>query len=138
MPRGRHRHGRCGRGQFAGSAIRRFLEPVLLLLLQRGDNHGYDLTGALEPFGLGEVAPGPVYRTLRDLEAAELVQSEWDVESSEGPARRVYHITPAGRRYLAEWAEELQETDEMLHHFLAAYKQHAREEEDGDELEGKA
>jgi PadR family transcriptional regulator PadR len=131
MPQGRHRRGRCGRGQFAGGAIRRFLEPVLLLLLRRGANHGYDLTSALEPFGLGEVAPGPVYRTLRDLEAAGLVQSEWDVESSEGPARRVYHITQPGRRYLAEWAEELQETDKMLHHFLAAYDRHTQEDEDG-------
>jgi PadR family transcriptional regulator PadR len=127
MPRGRHRHGPCGRGQFAGGAIRRFLEPVLLLLLHRSANYGYDLVGALEPFGLGDVAPGPVYRTLRDLEAAGLVQSEWDVESSGGPARRVYRLTQAGQHHLDGWVEELQETDRMLHHFLAAYERHVQE-----------
>lgn len=124
MPHRRRRRGRGGRGQFAGGAIRRFLEPVLLLLLHQGASHGYDLVSALEPFGLGDVAPGPVYRTLRQLEAAGLVESEWDTESSGGPARRVYRLTPAGRHHLAGWVEELHETDDMLHHFLGAYDRH--------------
>ncbi len=127
MPRGRRRRGRGGRGQFAGGAIRRFMEPVLLLLLYRDASHGYDLVSALEPFGLGDVAPGPVYRTLRGLESAGLVESEWDTESSAGPARRVYRLTEAGRRYLVDWVEELRETDSALHHFLAAYDRHVKE-----------
>jgi len=49
MPRRRHRRGR--RGQFAGGAIRRFLEPVLLLILHQGANHDYELVNALAPFG---------------------------------------------------------------------------------------
>ncbi|GAB4530085.1 MAG: helix-turn-helix transcriptional regulator [Anaerolineae bacterium] len=121
MHRGGRQRGRGGRGQFAGGVIRRFLEPVLLLLLHRGDSHGYELASALEPFGLGDVAPGPVYRTLRAMEAAGLVQSEWDVESSGGPARRMYRLTQAGQRHLETWVEDLQETDRRLHHFLAAY-----------------
>jgi PadR family transcriptional regulator PadR len=126
MPRGRHRRGRGRRGQFAGGAIRRFMEPVLLLLLYQDASHGYDLVSSLEPFGLGDVAPGPVYRTLRGLETAGLVESEWDTESSAGPARRVYRLTEAGRRYLVDWVEELRETDSALHHFLAAYDRHVK------------
>ena len=126
MPHRRRRRGRGGRGQFSGGAIRRFLEPVLLLLLHRGASHGYELVNALEPFGLGDVAPGPVYRTLRGLEAAGLVESEWDTESSGGPARRVYRLTPAGRHHLAGCVEELRETDDMLHHFLGAYNRHIK------------
>ncbi|MEJ2555061.1 MAG: helix-turn-helix transcriptional regulator [Anaerolineae bacterium] len=126
MPRGRRRRGRGGRGQFVGGAIRRFMEPVLLLLLYQDASHGYDLVSALEPFGLGDVAPGPVYRTLRGLESAGLVESEWDTESSAGPARRVYRLTEAGRRYLVDWVEELRETDSALHHFLAAYDRHVK------------
>jgi PadR family transcriptional regulator len=129
MHQARHRHGRCGRGQFGGGAIRRFLEPVLLLLLHQGADHGYGLVGALEPFGLGDVAPGPVYRTLRELEAAGLVQSEWNVESSGGPARRVYRLTEAGQQQLDTWVEELRETDSLLHHFLASYDRHMEEDE---------
>ena len=122
------RRQRRGRGHSAGGAIRRFLEPVLLLILRREASHGYDLVSALEPFGLGDVAPGPVYRTLRHLEAAGLVESEWDTESSGGPARRVYRLTQAGHHQLAEWAEELRQTDSTLHHFLAAYDRHINDD----------
>ncbi len=122
MPRRRHRRGE--RGQFAGGAIRRFLEPCLLLLLHQGANHGYDLVNALAPFGLGDMASGPVYRTLRDLEESGLVQSEWDTQASGGPARRVYRLTEAGHRSLVDWVANLRETDERLHHFLDAYERH--------------
>ena len=118
---------RGGRGGLAGGAIRRFLEPVLLLLLHQDSNHGYELVSALEPFGLGGMASGPVYRTLRELEAAGLVQSEWDTKSSGGPARRVYRLTKAGHQYLADWVEHLQETDGVLHRFLTAYDRHMKE-----------
>ncbi|GAB4545119.1 MAG: helix-turn-helix transcriptional regulator [Anaerolineae bacterium] len=121
MPGRRHRRGRGTRGGFAGGAIRRFLEPCLLLLLHQRPSHGYELVGALEPFGLGDIAPGPVYRTLRELEAAGLIQSEWDTESSGGPARRVYRLTQDGHHHLAGWVESLRETDSMLHRFLTAY-----------------
>ena len=123
MARGRRRR---GRGQFSGE-IRRFLEPVLLLLLHQGASHGYELVGALEPFGLGGMAPGPVYRTLRDLEAMGLVQSEWDTQSTAGPARRVYNLTEAGHHHLAGWVKRLRETDNILHRFLTAYDQHIEE-----------
>ena len=128
MPQRRRRRRGAGRGRSAGGAIRRFLEPVLLLILRREASHGYDLVSALEPFGLGDVAPGPVYRTLRQLEASGLVESEWDTESSGGPARRVYRLTPAGRHHLAGWVEDLRETDDMLHHFLAAYERHINDD----------
>ena len=85
MPQRRRRR-RGGRGKCAGGAVRRFMEPILLLLLHQGANHGYELVNALAPFDLGDVAPGPVYRVLRELEAAGVVQSEWDTESSAGPA----------------------------------------------------
>ena len=125
MPRRRRRQGR--RGQFARGAIRRFLEPVLLLLLHQGANHGYELVSALAPFGLGDTASGPVYRALRELEAAGLTRSEWDTQSSGGPARRVYHLTEAGYRCLADWVEDLRETDNALHHFLTAYDRQMKE-----------
>jgi poly-beta-hydroxybutyrate-responsive repressor len=103
------------------------MEPVLLLLLHRGASHGYDLVSALEPYGLGDVPAGPVYRTLRELEAAGLVKSEWDTESSAGPARRVYRLTEAGHHHLADWVAGLRETDSVLHHFLAAYDRHMKD-----------
>ncbi|MFL7809626.1 MAG: helix-turn-helix transcriptional regulator [Anaerolineae bacterium] len=116
MP-GRQRRGR-GRGRGWGRPIRGFLEPCLLLVLQRGKSHGYDLKDELGPFGMGNVNPSLVYRALRDMEEEGLVRSEWDTESTAGPARRVYELTREGHERLNEWAEELRHTDLVLHHFL--------------------
>jgi len=127
MPQRRHRRGIGGGRGLAGGGIRRFLEPCLLLLLHKGPSHGYELVGALQPFGLGDVAPGPVYRTLRELEATGLIQSEWDTESSGGPARRVYRLTEVGHHHLSDWVESLRQTDSVLHHFLTTYDQHIRD-----------
>jgi PadR family transcriptional regulator PadR len=116
---GRHGRGR-GRGRGWGRPIRGFLEPCLLLVLQRGKSHGYELKDELGPFGMGNVNPSLVYRALRDMEEDGLVRSEWDTESAAGPARRVYELTREGRERLSEWAEELRHTDRVLHHFLEA------------------
>jgi poly-beta-hydroxybutyrate-responsive repressor len=103
------------------------MEPVLLLLLHRGASHGYDLVSALEPFGLSDVAPGPVYRMLRQMEESGLVRSEWDTDASGGPARRVYQLTEEGHHHLTQWVEDLRHTDSVLHHFLEAYDRHIEE-----------
>jgi poly-beta-hydroxybutyrate-responsive repressor len=98
-------------------------------VLRGGAGHGYELKGELEPFGLGDVNPSLVYRALRDMEVDELVESEWDTETTAGPARRVYRITTAGRDHLAQWAEDLRATDRMLHRFLQSVDQAQEESE---------
>ena len=125
MPRRRRLRGAAGRRR--RGHIQRFLEPCLLLLLHRGKSHGYELAQELAPFGLGQIDPSLVYRMLRDMEGAGLVRSEWDPDVVAGPARRVYHLTSEGDRYLAEWVNDLGETDRFLHHFLEAYEHHMNE-----------
>jgi DNA-binding PadR family transcriptional regulator len=78
---------------------------------------------------LEEVNPSLVYRALRDMEDQELVESEWDTETTAGPARRVYSITEAGLAHLKQWAEDLRETDRILHHFLEMVDQTQEEKE---------
>ncbi len=76
----------------------------------------------LADLGLPGVDPSLVYRLLRDMEEAALVRSEWDTQVASGPARRVYRLMPDGDALLADWVAELQETDRVLHGFLAAYE----------------
>ena len=104
--------------------IRGFLEPCLLLLLHLSDSYGYDLTSALASFGLGNVDSSLVYRMLRDLEDAGLVESTWESATSLGPARRFYRITSSGESHLAGWITDLRVTDEVLHYFLEVYDRH--------------
>jgi PadR family transcriptional regulator PadR len=124
MPRGKGwRRRRRGRGW--ARTLNRFVEPCLLLLLHRGDSHGYDLLESLKEFGFAEdtVDSSVVYRCLRDMEERGFVASTWDTEGG-GPPRRVYQLSAEGDQYLAWWIEGLRRTRSMLDRFLEAYEKH--------------
>jgi len=119
---GRRKRGRRGRG--CGRRATGMLQSALLLLLHRDAAHGYTLLEQLEEFGLGRADPSAIYRTLRDMEACELVTSTWDEEQSQGPPRRVYRITALGNEVLAAWIQDLDQTQEMINRLVGAYRVH--------------
>ncbi|MGB3905913.1 MAG: helix-turn-helix transcriptional regulator [Anaerolineae bacterium] len=124
MPRGRRR-GRRGPGR--DIYLRRtksFVQPSLLLLLQREEGHGYGLVEGLKELGLADdsLNASVVYRGLREMEHWGWVTSQWDTEGS-GPPRRVYRITSEGEGFLEEWASELHEMKNTLERFLEAYEE---------------
>ena len=100
-----------------------FLQPCLLLLLRRGEAHGYALLSRLDHFGFNpeRFDPSLVYRALREMEAADWVRSRWD-EESQGPRRRVYALTEVGEGQLAEWIEDLRRTREEIDLLLKTYQ----------------
>ena len=125
----RRRDGYEGRGRGRGRGRKRrrvlqFLQPCLLLLLQRGEAHGYALLDDLEQFGFDRtrVDPTLVYRALREMEDAGWVQSTWDDES-QGPRRRVYTLHQEGANQLAMWIEDLRKTRMEIDHLLSEYKE---------------
>jgi DNA-binding PadR family transcriptional regulator len=74
------------------------LRLIVLLLLEEGPRHGYDIIKALEEksHGLYSPSPGVVYPTLTYLEEAG-----YAIATSEGN-KRVYAITDAGRAHLKD------------------------------------
>jgi PadR family transcriptional regulator PadR len=117
-PRGRERR-HAGRRR----RVMSFLQPCLLLLLRRGQSHGYSLLDDLVEFGFrpGQQDPSLVYRALRDMEDDGLVRSEWDPDSL-GPRRRVYRITAAGEGHLRAWIADLRRTRQEIDHLIEAYE----------------
>src|ERR1700745_4261267 len=114
----RHHHGRWR----VLARVERFAETALLLLLRERPAHGYDLLERLpELTGEGRGEMGELLRLLRGLEEEGLVSSEWD-DSSPGPAKRRYAITPAGERLLDHWVEALRRSQERTARFLARYE----------------
>ena len=84
------------------------MRQPLLALLAKEPAHGYELKLALEQiFGQAYPSPniGQVYVTLKRLEADGLVSSQ-DVEQDSRPNKRVYELTPAGRKQLTTWVRE--------------------------------
>lgn len=98
----------------------RFVEPVVLLLLkQKGQSYGYDLSADVAKYALtdAEIERAALYRTLRNLEQNGNVTSEWDTADS-GPARRVYRLTRQGEEHLEEWATVLKQVSKSMSRFV--------------------
>ncbi len=109
------------RGWLPVAGHHRWLEPFVLMALAGGSTHGYAVIGVLTTVGMTETAldVGQVYRTLRDLEQAGQISSEWT--TGVGPARRDYTITQLGALALDEWAAVMKERGRLIAEFDAAY-----------------
>lgn len=81
--------------------MERFLEVCLLLLLYDNVGYGYGLVEELSYFGFSEeeLNVSTLYRTLRNMEKENLVESFWE-EGGQGPKRRVYRISEDGKAEL--------------------------------------
>lgn len=97
----------------------RLVEPVILSLLDRGlARYGYEIIEQANKQTLtdSEIDAAVVYRTLRTLEEAGCVVSEWQPGAG-GPHRRMYEITDVGRQHLRDWLEVLERHAERLREF---------------------
>jgi DNA-binding PadR family transcriptional regulator len=76
------------------------LDGLLLASLEAGPRHGYAIMEALRAGSGGQfdLPTGTVYPALHRLERAGLIQATWSQPG--GRRRRVYELTPAGRRAL--------------------------------------
>ena len=112
----RTRHCHCGE---QNPAIRGFLIPCLLFFLKDAPSHGYQLIERLQSSDyLKEIPdPGVVYRHLRKLEQDDMVTSAF--APGDGPARKVYTLTPLGRKHMAQWLVELKTMNDRLTRFLS-------------------
>jgi DNA-binding PadR family transcriptional regulator len=97
----------------SGNQLRGHLDSLLLAALERGAAHGWEICRRLE-HSAGpalRMKEGSVYPSLYRLERQRLVAARWEAGESgrRGPRRRIYRLTPKGRRRLAaargEWRE---------------------------------
>lgn len=86
------------------------MQEVVLAMLAKEPSHGYELRArlrdALGPIGEAMNA-GQVYVTLGRLEKGGLVFCEREPGLPDRPDRKVYALTPAGQRRVAEWLAEV-------------------------------
>jgi PadR family transcriptional regulator PadR len=83
-------------------ALKGHLDTLLLASLETVPRHGYAVKEALRRRGGArfDLPTGTIYPALRRLEAAGLVKGTW-AEPDGQRRRRIYELTPAGRRRLA-------------------------------------
>ena len=100
------------------SQLRRgVLEFCVLAVLRDGERYGFELVRTLTDAGGLVTTEGTLYPLLARLRRDGLVETTWR-ESSSGPPRRYYRLTPAGHEALsafsAEWARFRTSVDTML------------------------
>jgi poly-beta-hydroxybutyrate-responsive repressor len=105
----------------------RYIQPSILMGLQRKPSYGYEIIQTIQEFGFveGQAPPGMIYRHLRDQEAAGLVTSSWKTEGP-GPAKRVYELTPEGEKALMLWVDYMEQQAQKLLSFIKAYRKTAK------------
>ncbi len=106
---------------FFGWSFRDFLVPYVLLALSMQRAHGYVIEQYLHGLGLANVELSTLYRTLRQLEKNGLVYSTWE-PGPEGPARRIYSLTDAGRWWLDAGAATLAGYRDIIDRFFGNYE----------------
>jgi transcriptional regulator len=97
----------------APDQLRGHLDALVLAALEREPAHGWDICRRLEHDSSAalKVKEGSVYPSLYRLEQERLIAGAWEKQESprRGPRRRIYRLTPKGRRHLAaarnEWRE---------------------------------
>jgi DNA-binding PadR family transcriptional regulator len=82
------------------------VDALLLAAVGDGEAHGYGIVETVRARSEGafRLAEGTVYPALYRLERQELLESRWDEVG--GRRRRLYRLTPRGRRALAERRDE--------------------------------
>ncbi|PLS15980.1 PadR family transcriptional regulator [Bacillus sp. M6-12] len=73
------------------------LELLVLVLISRKDQYGYELAQNIS--GKIEVAEGTLYPLLRRLTKEDFLTA-YLAESSEGPPRKYYSLTPKGKEHM--------------------------------------
>lgn len=100
----------------------RHLPAFILLALAEKPVHGSAIhTVLMERMGLAKPDTGAIYRTLQQLEQEGAVVFEWDT-SGNGPAKKIYRLTPAGWEKLTEWRREIEARLANLQCFLEMYR----------------
>jgi PadR family transcriptional regulator, regulatory protein PadR len=107
-----------------GDALRGHLENLVLAVLERGPAHGLEVLRRLETAGSGtlHLKEGTLYPALYRLEEGGLVKAEWEdsPQRARGPRRRIYRLTPKGKRQLAQGRAAFREFVQVIGGILGA------------------
>ncbi len=101
------------------------LEYCILSILSQKDSYASDIINRLKEAKL-IVVEGTLYPLLTRQKNAGLLSYRWE-ESTQGPPRKYYKLTPEGEKFLAEMDKswnELVEAVEMVKNLPKASDQH--------------
>lgn len=114
----------------SGEYIRGFTEYIILSILDKFDSYGYEMTRVIESaseqvFQLTEAA---LYLALKRMTEDELIVSGLQ-KNKKGMNRRVYSITPKGKKRLDAFRKEWGKIHQNLQTLVAGDFTYVRDEQ---------
>jgi transcriptional regulator len=107
-----------------GNKLRGHLDMLVMAVLEQGEAHGYAVLQRLEARGCDalKMKEGTLYPVLYRLEEAGYIRGTWEDSAAprRGPRRRLYCLTPSGKRELAKHREEWQQFTTVIGNVLGA------------------
>ena len=94
------------------------LQYCVLALLADEERYGFDIVRSLSAVDGMVTGEGTIYPLLSRLRRDRLVETTWR-ESTSGPPRRYYRLTPGGRAALGEFIEEWGVFRDAVDHFVS-------------------
>ncbi|KOO44287.1 PadR family transcriptional regulator [Priestia koreensis] len=100
------------------------LELCVLILISNKDQYGYELAQNIS--SKIEVAEGTLYPLLRRLTKDDYLTT-YLAESSEGPPRKYYSLTPTGQKYMEALIDEWRQFAGAVNQFIEEGIAHGEE-----------
>lgn len=84
------------------------LEGCILKVISHKETYGYEISQKLQKYGFSNISEGTIYPLLLRLEKSKLIVAQYR-ESSLGPKRKYFSISPAGEQeiniFFSNWVE---------------------------------
>jgi len=106
-----------------GDILRGYTGPIILSILEKGNNYGYQINIELakKSAGLFSLTEATMYTCFKRLEKEALIRSFW-VSSEHSHRRKYYSITSAGIEKLNEYRKTWENAKNTLEVFLGDEK----------------
>jgi DNA-binding PadR family transcriptional regulator len=107
------------RENIASDLLRGHTDTVVLSILVKGDNYGYEIRRSIIEKAEGgfELKEATLYSSYKRLEDSGYITSYWGDET-QGGRRRYYHITESGRELFRQNKHEWKKTQMLLNKLL--------------------
>ena len=105
------------------------MQLLILRTLYLSPMHGYRLLGEVNKLLTGRkpMKTGSLYTILRRMEKSDLLESEWDEDSSRLD-RRIYKPSKDGVEMLKDGRKRVEEQRRALDEMITFYNEHFKEE----------
>ena len=97
--------------------LKGILDGCLLAIMKEKEVYGYELAEKLESYGFHSFSEGTIYPLLMRMQKEELVTSTLK-NSTAGPKRKYYSLTPKGEAELALFIERWNDLQKNVNRVL--------------------